>query len=339
MTDREMKKQAIVVSGARPTGEIHLGNYAGAVANWVALQDDYRCYFFIADYHALTTHYQDTSGLRELTLTVAADYIALGIDPDKSTLFLQSSVPEHAELSLLLSMLTPVSWLERNPSYKELVNQLSNLEIRTLGFLGYPCLMAADVLIYQADYVPVGEDQLPHLELAREIARRFNHLYGSFFKEPGALLTKSRVLPGTDGRKMSKSYDNIIAFADPPETVRKKVMSMVTDPARIHKTDPGHPEICSVYAMHKEFNRDEWESIGGLCRAGQIGCVECKKRLAAKLAEFHTPIHEKRSRLLADRSGLMEILDQGSKTARVMARRVLGEAREAMKIGFTPGQA
>ena len=244
------------------------------MSNWVALQDDYRCFYFIADYHALTTHYQDTTELRELTLGVAADYIASGIDPEKTTLFLQSSVPEHAELSLLVSMLTPVSWLERNPSYKELTQELSNLEIRTLGFLGYPCLMAADVLIYKADYVPVGEDQLPHLELSREIARRFNHLYGKLFPEPGALLTKSRVLPGTDGRKMSKSYDNVIAFADPPEAVRKKVMSMVTDPARIHKTDPGHPEICSVYAMHKEFNPDEWEEIGTLCREGRIGCVD-----------------------------------------------------------------
>lgn len=329
------KEKKTVVSGARPTGDIHLGNYAGALSNWVALQDQYRCFYFIADYHALTTHYQDTSDLRDKTLGLAADYIACGIDPEKTTFFLQSSVPEHAELSLLLSMLTPVSWLERNPSYKDLTQELSNLEIRTLGFLGYPCLMAADVLIYQADFVPVGEDQLPHLELSREIARRFNHLYGKFFSEPGALLTKSRVLPGTDGRKMSKSYNNVIAFSDPPETVRKKVMSMVTDPARIHKTDPGHPEICSVFAMHKEFNPDEQEEIGRLCRAGQIGCVDCKKRCAEKIAAFHTPIHEKRTRLLEDKPGLIGLLEEGSAKAAPVARQVLAHAREAMKIGFT----
>ena len=335
MADSNEKKKPIIVSGARPTGEIHIGNYAGAVSNWVALQEQYQCYYFIADYHALTTHYQDTAELRDLTLGVAADYIACGIDPERTTLFLQSSVPEHAELSLLLSMLTPVSWLERNPSYKELVNELSKMEIRTLGFLGYPCLMAADVLIYKADYVPVGEDQLPHLELSREIARRFNHLYGKLFPEPGALLTKSRVLPGTDGRKMSKSYDNVIAFADTPEVVRKKVMSMVTDPARIHKTDPGHPEICSVYALHKEFNPEEWEEIGRLCRAGQIGCVECKKRCAAKVALVHTPIHQERTRLLSDKRHLLEILESGSQKARAVARPILAEARDAMKIGFT----
>ena len=328
-------QKPVVVSGARPTGDLHLGNYGGAISNWVALQDEYKCYYFIADYHALTTHYQDTSELRERTLSLAADYIACGIDPDRTTLFLQSSIPEHAELSLLLSMLTPVSWLERNPSYKDLIKELSNLEIRTLGFLGYPCLMAADVLIYRAAYVPVGEDQLPHLELTREIARRFNHLYGKTFPEPAALLTKSRVLPGTDGRKMSKSYDNVIAFSDPPETVRKKVMIMVTDPARIHKTDPGHPEICSVFSMHKEFNGGDSEEIGRLCRAGQIGCVDCKKRLADKLLEFHQPIYEKRTALLADRKKLLDILDQGSKTARIKARQVLAQAREAMKIGFS----
>ena len=326
---------AIVVSGARPTGLIHLGNYAGAVANWVALQDDYDCHYFIADYHALTTGYQDTSDLRDLTLNVTADYLALGIDPEKTILFLQSSVPEHAELSLLLSMLTPVSWLERNPSYKDLVRELSNAEIRTLGFLGYPCLMAADVLIYHADYVPVGEDQLPHLELAREIARRFNHLYEATFPEPAALLTKSRVLPGTDGRKMSKSYNNVIAFADPPEEVRKKVMCMVTDPARIHKTDPGHPEICSVFSMHKEFNPTESEEIGDLCRAGQIGCVDCKKRCVERVLDFHRPVYEKRTALMEKKDQLKAILEEGSEKARAKARKTLAEAREAMKIGFT----
>lgn len=333
----ETGKRSVVVSGARPSGDIHLGNYAGAVANWVALQDTYQCFFFIADYHALTTNYQDTSLLRQRTLNMVADYLACGIDPDKTTLFLQSSIPEHAELSLLLSMLTPVSWLERNPTYKDLLNQLTNLEIRTLGFLGYPCLMAADILIYLAEFVPVGEDQLPHLELTREIARRFNYLYGTVFPEPDALLTKSRVLPGTDGRKMSKSYDNIISFSDTPEIVRRKVMSMVTDPARIHKTDPGHPEICTVFAMHKEFNPHEVDEIESLCRAGQIGCIDCKKRCASRIAEVHTPIHEKRENLLANKSYLLDILDRGASVARPRAQEMLAIVREAMKIGFGSG--
>lgn len=337
VTKQEMKKgkHAVVVSGARPTGDIHLGNYAGAVSNWISLQEEYTCFYFIADYHALTTSYQDTGGLRQKTLAVTADYLALGIDPERTTLFLQSSVPETAELSLLLSMLTPVSWLERNPSYKDLISQLSNLEIRTLGFLGYPCLMAADVLIYHADLVPVGEDQLPHLELAREIARRFNYYYGETFPEPQALLTRGRVLPGTDGRKMSKSYDNIIAFSDPPESVKKKVMNMITDPSRIRKTDPGHPEICSVFAMHKEYNTSGCPGIERLCRAGEIGCVDCKRDCAAKLLEFHAPVHEKRMDLLSRPGDLSDILEQGSKTARALARQTLAQAREAIQIGFT----
>lgn len=334
MDQQRDKKKPVVVSGARPTGDIHLGNYAGAVANWIALQDDYDCHYFIADYHALTTHYQDTSELRDLTLRVTADYIACGIDPEKVILFLQSSVPEHAELSLLLSMLTPVSWLERNPSYKDLLTETTKHESRTYGFLGYPCLMAADVLIYRAEFVPVGEDQLPHLELAREIARRFNHLYGQTFPEPAALLTQSKVLPGTDGRKMSKSYDNTISFADTPEEVQKKVMCMVTDPARIRKTDPGHPEICSVFSMHKEFNAEDSEEIGRLCRAGEIGCVDCKRRCGAAIARFHTPIHEKRTALLAEPTHLIELLSEGSKVAQNKAKQVLAIAREAMKIGF-----
>ncbi|MGI6157826.1 MAG: tryptophan--tRNA ligase [Saccharofermentanales bacterium] len=333
MTDSD-RSQKIIASGVRPTGDIHLGNYAGAVANWIALQDDYRCYYFIADYHALTTQYQDTSRVRENTLNMLADFLACGLDPDKTTLFLQSSVPEHAELSLLLSMLTPVSWLERNPIYKDQIHQLENVEIRNLGFLGYPCLMAADILIYAADYVPVGEDQLPHLEITREIARRFNYLYAPVFPEPEALLTKSKILPGTDGRKMSKSYSNVICFSDPPEAVQKKVMSMVTDPARIRKDDPGHPEVCTVFAMHREFNADEVEAIEADCRAGKIGCVACKRRCAKKLAEVHDPIHERRTKLLEKPDDLIDLLEAGAEKARPRARRILAESREAMQIGF-----
>jgi tryptophanyl-tRNA synthetase len=324
----------IVLSGARPTGAIHLGNYFGALHNWVNLQDKYDCHFFIADWHALTTGYADTESLREHTVSLMADFIACGLDPDKSVIFLQSQVPEHAELFLLFSMNIPLSWLERCPTYKDQLNQLKEKDITTYGFLGYPCLQAADILMYLADYVPVGEDQLPHLELTREIARRFNHLYGKTFPEPQPLLTEAKVLPGTDGRKMSKSYDNAIAFADTPEEVRKKVMNMVTDPARIRKTDPGHPEVCSVYSFHKVFSEAEYEEIGRACRAGEIGCVQCKKKLAEKLAEFHTPIHEKRTKLLEDPANLEELINKGSAKAREIAVETMKQVRAAVKIGL-----
>jgi tryptophanyl-tRNA synthetase len=240
---------------------------------------------------------------------------------------------EHAELFLLFSMLTPLPWLERCPTYKDQLSQLKDKDITTYGFLGYPCLQAADILAYKADFVPVGEDQLPHLELTREIARRFNFLYGPVFPEPQPLLTKSRVLPGTDGRKMSKSYNNTISFADPPDVVRKKVMSMVTDPARIRKNDPGHPEVCSVYAFHKIFSPDEVDDIGDQCRAGTIGCVACKKKLQEKLLAFHEPIHAKRARLLQDKSGLQALIAAGSAKARTQAAATLAETRRAMNLG------
>lgn len=324
----------IVLSGARPTGDIHLGNYFGALHNWVKLQEQYECYFFIADWHALTTGYADTEKLRDNSISLMADFIACGLDPEKSVIFMQSLIPEHAELFLLFSMNTPLSWLERCPTYKDQLNQLKEKDITTYGFLGYPCLQAADILMYMADYVPVGEDQLPHLELTREIARRFNHLYGETFPEPQPLLTAAKVLPGTDGRKMSKSYGNTIAFADTPEEVRKKVMNMVTDPARIRKTDPGHPEICSVYAFHKVFNQEEYDEIGAACRAGEIGCVQCKKKLADKLAEFHTPIYEKRTALLENPDQLEAYIVQGSEKARKAAAETMKKVRAAVKIGL-----
>jgi len=230
-------------------------------------------------------------------------------------------------------MLTPLPWLERCPTYKDQLNQLKDKDIATYGFLGYPCLQAADILAYKADFVPVGEDQLPHLELTREIARRFNFLYGQVFPEPQPLLTQSRVLPGTDGRKMSKSYNNTISFADPPDVVRKKVMSMVTDPARIRKNDPGHPEVCSVYAFHKVFSPDEVDDIGDQCRAGTIGCVACKKKLQERLLAFHEPIHNKRTRLLQDKSGLKALIAEGSAKARTKAAATLAETRRAMNLG------
>ena len=327
-------EKKIILSGARPTGDIHLGNYFGALHNWVQLQESYDCNFFIADWHALTTGYAETENLRENTINLMADFLACGLDPEKSTLFLQSKVMEHAELFLLFSMITPLAWLERCPTYKDQLNQLKEKDITTYGFLGYPCLQAADILMYKADFVPVGEDQLPHLELTREIARRFNYLYGPVFPEPQPLLTKSRVLPGTDGRKMSKSYGNTISFADTPEQVRQKVMSMVTDPARIRKDDPGHPEVCSVFAFHKVFTEDEVDTIESSCRAGTIGCVACKKKLAERLLAFHQPIHENRKLLLTNKQKLVDLIEEGTAHARVKAARTLAEVRQAVHVNL-----
>lgn len=325
----------IVLSGSRPTGNIHLGNYFGALENWVRLQEDYDCHFFIADWHALTTGYSDTEMLRKNTISLMADFLASGLDPSQSTLFLQSQITVHAELYLLLGMNTPLSWLERCPTYKDMMANISEKDIATHGFLGYPVLQAADILIYKADYVPVGEDQIPHLEITREIARRFNFLYEKeVFPEPQPLLTKSKVLPGTDGRKMSKSYNNTIALGDDPDEVRKKVMSMITDPARIRKDDPGHPEVCTVFAFHKVFSESEIDRIEQECRKGCIGCVACKKILQEKMEKFHTPIFEKRQKLLENENELLDILRDGSVKAREKAERTIEQAREAVRIGF-----
>lgn len=329
-----MQKKTIV-SGSRPTGNIHLGNYFGAIENWVSLQEQYDCNFFIADWHALTTGYADTEDLRKNTLSLAADYIASGIDPEKCTLFLQSEVKQHAELFLLLAMNTPLSWLERCPTYKDQLANIKDRDITTYGFLGYPALMAADIMMYRADYVPVGEDQIPHLEITREMSRRFNFLYGKeVFPEPQPLLTKAKVLPGTDGRKMSKSYGNTIALADTPDDVKKKVMGMITDPARIRKDDPGHPDICTVFAFHKVFNEAQVPEIEEQCKGGCIGCVACKKLLQNKIAEFHTPIYEKRQDLLATPDSLTDVLREGSNKASVKAEATIRLVREAMKIGL-----
>jgi len=329
-----MQKKTIV-SGSRPTGNIHLGNYFGAIENWVSLQEQYDCNFFIADWHALTTGYADTEDLRKNTLSLAADYIACGIDPEKSTLFLQSEVKQHAELFLLLAMNTPLSWLERCPTYKDQLANIKDRDITTYGFLGYPALMAADIMMYRADFVPVGEDQIPHLEITREMSRRFNFLYGKeVFPEPQPLLTKAKVLPGTDGRKMSKSYGNTIALADTPDEVKKKVMGMITDPARIRKDDPGHPDICTVFAFHKVFNEAQVPEIEEQCKGGCIGCVACKKLLQNKIAEFHTPIYDKRQNLLATPDKLADILHEGSDRASVKAEATIRLVRDAMKIGL-----
>lgn len=327
-------KKGTILSGMRPTGALHLGNYFGALENWVKLQDEYNCYFFVADWHALTTGYEDTTQVKKNINDLVVDWISAGLDPEKCVIFLQSSVLEHAELHLLFSMTTPLSWLYRCPTYKDQLNQMKDKNITTYGFLGYPCLQAADILIYKADYVPVGEDQLPHLELTREIARRFNHMYGEVFPEPEAILTKAKVLPGTDGRKMGKSYNNTIALSDSPDEIRRKVKTMVTDPARIRKDDPGHPEVCTVFSFHKIFNESEVPEIEEQCRGGKIGCVQCKKKLADKMIEYLGPIYERRQDILKKPDMIKEVICMGNKKAKEVSQKTMEEVRRAMKIDF-----
>jgi tryptophanyl-tRNA synthetase len=304
----------------------------GAVENWVRLQREFDCFFFIADYHALTTAYADTKNLRADSKQLTLDLLSAGIDPDRCVLFRQSDIPEHAELHLLFSMITPLSWLERVPTYKSKIDELKERDLGTYGFLGYPVLQAADILIYKANMVPVGEDQLPHLELTREIARRFNHLYREHFPEPQGALTAFPVLPGTDGRKMSKSYQNTIALADPPATLRKKVAGMVTDPARVKKDDPGHPEVCPVYAYYQVFAKERTGTVAAECRAARRGCVECKKELADLLLTYLAPLHERRARLETEPEKLEEILTAGAAKARRIATQTLAEVKEAVGL-------
>jgi tryptophanyl-tRNA synthetase len=325
-----------ILSGMRPTGPLHLGHLTGALDNWVKLQDTYDCYFCVVDWHALTTDYADPGNVRENILEVATDWLAAGLDPQRSTLFIQSQVPEHAELHLLLSMVTPVSWLERVPSYKEQQQQLSEKDLSTYGFLGYPLLQSADILIYKASAVPVGEDQAPHIELTREVARRFNYLYGAkVFPEPQTVLTATPRVPGTDGRKMSKSYGNAVYLKDPPEVVRKKLKPMVTDPARVRRTDPGTPEICPVYDLHKAFSPPEtqaWAAEG--CRTAGIGCLDCKGALIDHLLHRLEAIHQRRPEYAARPDTVWDILAEGSRRAREVARATMDDVRAAMKIRY-----
>lgn len=328
-----MNPSKIVVSGMRPTGKLHLGHYFGVLKNWLELQDQYRCFFFIADWHALTTEYQDPKILREACRDILLDWLAVGLDPKRCTLFLQSRVPEHAELHLLLSMLTPISWLERVPSYKELKNELKDRDLSTYGFLGYPLLQTADVAIYNAHLVPVGQDQVAHLELSREVLRRFNHLYGETFVEPQPLLTPSPKVPGLDGRKMSKSYGNAIYLSDDEASVRKKMGDAVTDPARIRKSDPGNPDICNVFDYHRLFSPPELVSRVNLqCRAAEIGCVEDKKLATENLLAFLKPIQERRRELEARPKLLEEILEAGAAEARKVAQGHLKRVYERMGL-------
>lgn len=296
------------------------------------LQDEYDCYFFIADFHALTTGYADTKTLKGDIREVAIDLLSAGIDPEKCVLFKQSDVPEHAELHLLFSMITPLPWLERVPTYKSKIEELKEKDLGTYGFLGYPVLQAADILIYKAALVPVGEDQLPHLELTREIARRFNFLYKEVFPEPKDALTEFPVLPGTDGRKMSKSYQNTIAISDPPATIKKKVSIMVTDPARVKREDRGHPDVCPVYAYYRVFAKGRKDNVARDCREAKRGCVECKKELAQVLIDYLSPIHSRREKFEKDPALLDKILAEGSKKARKFASQTLFEAKQAVGL-------
>ncbi|HTB98360.1 MAG TPA: tryptophan--tRNA ligase [Terracidiphilus sp.] len=324
-----------VLSGMRPTGKLHLGNYMGALANWVRLQADYECYFFIADVHALTTDYADPSGIIPNTREVILDYLAAGLDPARTVLFVQSQVKQHYELPLLLGMSTPLGWLERVPSYKEMQENLTSKDLTTYGFLGYPVLMASDILLYQPKYVPVGQDQQAHVELTREIARRFNNFYKlgerEVLPEPDVLLTPSPKLPGTDGRKMSKSYGNTILLADPEPEVRKKLKTMVTDPARVRRSDPGDPDKCPVGDLHKIFSTPETLArVYEGCRSAGIGCIECKGWAADALVQILNPIQERRARFTESEVG--DILKEGNQRARNRAEQTMVEVRAAMQL-------
>lgn len=319
----------------RPTGKLHLGNLQGALANWIALQNhgDYDCFFFVADWHALTSDYAETGEIRANTLEMVVDWLAAGLDPQKSTLFIQSTVREHAELFLLLSMITPLAWLERNPTYKEMKDELSQKDLSTFGFLGYPVLQAADIIMYKAFGVPVGVDQLPHVELTREIARRFNFLYGEVFPVPEALLTEVPKLLGIDGRKMSKSYGNSIFLSDGGDALKEKVTAMFTDPQRQRKKDPGRPELCNVFTFHQLYSPAETVAeIPPACRGALIGCIECKKRLAEAVAATMAPLHERREHYLAHPGEVRGIIADGNTRAAVIARETMAQVREAMKI-------
>jgi tryptophanyl-tRNA synthetase len=331
-----MTSRPRVVSGMRPTGKLHLGHLVGALRNWAQLQERYECFYFVADWHALTSEYAGTQALTSYAYDNIADGIAAGLDPERSTLFVQSMVPEHAELYLLLSMVVPIPWLERVPTYKEQIEQLSEKDLSTIGFLGYPLLQGADIIIYDAQYVPVGEDQVPHLELTREVVRRFHNFYGQVFVEPQPLLTHFPRLPGLDNRKMSKSYGNAIDLADDAETVRKKVMRMYTDPKRIRADIPGSVEGNPVFLYHEAFNPDaaEVEDLKTRYRTGKVGDVEVKEKLARALNAVLEPMRARRAELLARPRHIHEILVEGSRRARLIAAETMARVRDAMKISY-----
>lgn len=319
----------------RPTGPLHMGNYLGALANWVQMQEQYDCFFFVADWHALTSDYENPGPMAEYVQQMLIDWLSAGLLPEKSTIFIQSHVPEHTELNLVFSMITPVPWLERNPTYKDQILQLQNKDLSTFGFLGYPVLQAADILMYKAQGVPVGVDQVPHVEITREIARRFNYLYGPVFPEPDAILTETPKILGLDRRKMSKSYGNAIYLADSPEEIRKKVMQMVTDPQRMRRSDPGNPDICNVFEFHKLYtDQTTVQQIDQQCRQAEIGCVECKKIMAENLIKALAPLHEKRQYYESHPEIVDQIMAAGSAKARRMAGETMAQVKDALKMNY-----
>jgi tryptophanyl-tRNA synthetase len=322
-----------ILSGMRPTGQLHLGHLVGALKNWVKLQDKYDCFYMIADWHALMSEYKSSANLSKYSYENLIDWLSCGINPEKSTLFIQSHIKEHAELNLILSIITPLGWLERCPTYKEQIRELPNKELTTHGFLGYPVLQCADIIIYKAKYVPVGEDQLPHLELARELVRRFHFLFKKeVFLEPQALLTEMPKLLGIDGKKMSKSYGNFIALSDSDDVIIEKTKSMFTDPQRIKLVDPGRPEVCNVYAYYKVFAPQMADLVCEECRNAKIGCTQDKERLAKILIKYLAPIREKREKLLKDKDYLDHIIEEGDKKAREVASSTLEEVKKVIGI-------
>jgi tryptophanyl-tRNA synthetase len=329
------KTRKRVLSGMRSTGRLHLGNYVGALQNWVRMQDEYECFFMVADWHALTTDYADTSKIKENSLEVVLDWLAAGIDPEKSVVFIQSHVPAHAELHLLFSMITPLGWLERVPTYKEQRDNIKDKDLGTYGFLGYPVLQAADILVYKGNAVPVGEDQVAHVELTREIARRFNGFYGEVLPEPQALLTPAAKLPGTDGRKMSKSYGNTVMLTDPEPVVRQKLKTMVTDPARVRRSDPGNPDVCPVGDLHKIFSSKETlAKVNEGCRSAGIGCIECKGWAADALVQLLNPMQERRRKFEENPRLAWDILESGTERARKTAGETMEDVRAAMGMSL-----
>lgn len=315
------------------SGKVHLGNLIGALNNWVKLQDRYDCYYFVADWHSLTTGYADPSTIRESTRDLLVNFLAAGLDPEKCTIFIQSKIIEHAELHLLLSMITPVGWLERVPTYKEKQQELQDRDLSTYGFLGYPLLQTADIIIYRAKYVPVGIDQVPHLEISREIARRFNFLYKEIFPEPEALLTEFPKVVGVDGRKMSKSYDNAIYLSDEPKVVEQKLRTMMTDPARVKRTDKGNPELSPVYQLHKVFSsKEEQAEVAQGCATAGIGCIDCKKILIRNVFKVMEPIWAKRTELIINPDLLDDIAAKGTAKAKKVTEETMHLVRETMGL-------
>ncbi len=330
-----MPQKKRIVSGMRPTGPLHLGNLHGALANWVSMQDTYDCFYFIADWHALTSEYENPAALESYVHKMMLDWLSVGLTPDKSTLFVQSQIKAHAELYLILSMITPVPWLERNPTYKDQIVQMENRDLSTFGFLGYPVLQAADIIMYKAYGVPVGVVQVPHVEITREIARRFNHFYGNIFPEPDALLTQTPKILGVDRRKMSKSYNNAIYLSDSPDQIFKAVSRMITDPQRKRRSDPGDPNVCNVFEFHKVYtDQATQDEIYQACTTAQIGCVECKQKMAENLVQALAPIREKRAYFEQRPKQVNEMIHTGCEKAENVADAAIEEVRSAVKMGY-----